>query len=82
MTSDFCVAVHALVFLHHKGCSQSSEEMAANICTQMCIRDSAYSALGVEDCLVKLDPFGCPSALVSRRSLTRRIAGIIATPRL
>ncbi len=33
MTSDFCVAVHALVFLHQKGCSQSSEEMAANICT-------------------------------------------------
>lgn len=33
MTSDFCVAVHALVFLHHMGCTKSSEEMAANICT-------------------------------------------------
>ena len=33
MTSDFCVAVHALVYLDHKGCVQSSETLADNICT-------------------------------------------------
>lgn len=33
MNSDFCVAVHALVFLNHKACLLSSEELAVNICT-------------------------------------------------
>lgn len=33
MTSEFCVAVHALVFLNHKGGTVSSEELAQNICT-------------------------------------------------
>ncbi len=33
MKSDFCVAVHLLVFLNHKGRSLSSEELAENICT-------------------------------------------------
>lgn len=33
MTSDFCVAVHALVYLNHKAKVLSSEELAANICT-------------------------------------------------
>lgn len=33
MQSDFCVAVHALVFLHHKDCVLSSEALADNICT-------------------------------------------------
>lgn len=33
MNSDFNVAVHALVFLNHKGCVLSSEELADNICT-------------------------------------------------
>ena len=33
MNSDFCVAVHGLVFLKHKGCTISSEELAENICT-------------------------------------------------
>ena len=33
MTSDFCVAVHALVYLNHKACVLSSEELAQNICT-------------------------------------------------
>ena len=33
MNSDFSVAVHALVYLSHRGCSQSSEELADNICT-------------------------------------------------
>ncbi|MGI6315588.1 MAG: RrF2 family transcriptional regulator [Christensenellales bacterium] len=33
MTAEFIVAVHALVFLHHKGCCQSSEVIAENICT-------------------------------------------------
>lgn len=33
MTSEFGVAVHALVFLNHKGRSLSSEELAENICT-------------------------------------------------
>ncbi|MDY3617744.1 RrF2 family transcriptional regulator [Agathobaculum sp.] len=33
MNSDFCVAVHALVFLNHKACVQSSDALAENICT-------------------------------------------------
>ncbi len=33
MNSDFCVAVHALVYLNHKDCVLSSEELADNICT-------------------------------------------------
>ena len=33
MKSDFIVAVHALVYLSHRGCMASSEELAENICT-------------------------------------------------
>ena len=33
MTSEFSVAVHALVFLNHKGCYLPSELLADNICT-------------------------------------------------
>ena len=33
MTSDFNVAVHALVYLSHRGGTLSSEELAQNICT-------------------------------------------------
>lgn len=33
MTSEFNVAVHALVYLHHKNKTVSSEELAENICT-------------------------------------------------
>ena len=33
MTSEFCIAVHALVFLNHKATTLSSEELAENICT-------------------------------------------------
>ena len=33
MKSDFIVAVHALVYLAHRGCLTSSEELADNICT-------------------------------------------------
>ena len=33
MTSEFTVAVHALVCLNHKGTFLSSEELAKNICT-------------------------------------------------
>lgn len=33
MTSDYCVAVHALVYLNHKAKVLSSEELAVNICT-------------------------------------------------
>lgn len=33
MTSEFGIAVHALVFLNHKARSLSSEELAENICT-------------------------------------------------
>ncbi len=33
MTSDFCVAVHALVYLNHKAKVLSSDELAENICT-------------------------------------------------
>lgn len=33
MNSDFCVAVHALVYLNHKATVLSSEALAENICT-------------------------------------------------
>ena len=33
MNSDFVVAVHAMVFLHHKAETVSSEMLAENICT-------------------------------------------------
>ena len=33
MTSEFSIAVHALVFLNHKGTVYSSEGLAENICT-------------------------------------------------
>ena len=33
MTSEFAVAVHALVFLNHKAKTLSSEEIAQNVCT-------------------------------------------------
>lgn len=33
MTSEFNVAVHALVYLSHRGGTLSSEELAQNICT-------------------------------------------------
>ena len=33
MTAEFTVAVHALVYLHHKDTVLSSEELAHNVCT-------------------------------------------------
>lgn len=33
MNSDFCIAVHALVYLNHKQCLLSSEMLAENVCT-------------------------------------------------
>lgn len=33
MTSDFSIAVHALVFLNHKAATQTSDQLAENICT-------------------------------------------------
>ncbi|NLD19132.1 MAG: Rrf2 family transcriptional regulator [Clostridiales bacterium] len=33
MTGEFNIAVHGLVFLGHKECTVSSEELAENICT-------------------------------------------------
>ncbi len=33
MTSEFSVAVHALVYLYHKGTTVSSEALSKNICT-------------------------------------------------
>ena len=33
MNSDFCVAVHGMVYLYHKKCQLSSDELADNICT-------------------------------------------------
>ena len=33
MTSEFGIALHAMVFLHHKGDMVSSEVLAENICT-------------------------------------------------
>lgn len=33
MNSDFIVGLHAMVYLHHKGATLRSEELADNICT-------------------------------------------------
>ena len=33
MNGEFCVAAHALVYLHHKGVPLSSDALAENICT-------------------------------------------------
>ena len=33
MNSEFIVAVHAMVFLHHKADTLSSETLAENVCT-------------------------------------------------
>lgn len=33
MTGEFAIAVHALVYLNHKATTQSSEELARNVCT-------------------------------------------------
>ena len=33
MTSEFTVAVHALVYLHHKNTTLASEALAENVCT-------------------------------------------------
>lgn len=33
MTSEFAIAVHALVFLNHKAATLSSEALAENVCT-------------------------------------------------
>lgn len=33
MSSEFMIAVHALVFLHHQGKTMTSEEIAKNVCT-------------------------------------------------
>ena len=33
MNSDFDVAVHAMVYLHHKAATLTSEELAENVCT-------------------------------------------------
>lgn len=33
MTGEFTIAVHALVYLNHKGTTLSSEELSQNVCT-------------------------------------------------
>ncbi len=33
MTSEFSIAVHALVYLNHKGATLASEALAENVCT-------------------------------------------------
>lgn len=42
MTGNFCVAVHALVYLNHKGETVSSEKLAENICTNPTLRPKSY----------------------------------------
>lgn len=46
MDSSFGIAVHALVFLNHRKCVLSSEELAANICTNPVRVRRVMSALG------------------------------------
>lgn len=39
MTSEFAIAVHALVYLHHRGDIVASDVLAENVCTNaVCIR--------------------------------------------
>ena len=39
MTNEFAIAVHALVYLHHKQDTVASEALAENVCTNpVCIR--------------------------------------------
>ena len=45
MNSSFCVAVHALVYLNHKACMLSSEDLAENICTNPARVRKVMSAL-------------------------------------
>lgn len=45
MNSAFCVGVHALVYLNHKACMLSSEELAENICTNPARVRKVMSAL-------------------------------------
>ena len=45
MNGLFCVAVHALVYLHRRGCQLSSEELAENICTNPARVRKVMSAL-------------------------------------
>lgn len=33
MSSDFCLAIHALILLHRRGATLSSDALAGNICT-------------------------------------------------
>lgn len=46
MTSDFNIAVHALVYLSHKAQTLSSEALAENICTNPARVRKVLSALG------------------------------------
>ena len=46
MDSCFSVAVHALVYLNHKKCVLTSEELAANICTNPARVRKIMAALG------------------------------------
>lgn len=45
MNSSFCIAVHALVYLNHKACMISSEDLAENICTNPARVRKVMSAL-------------------------------------
>lgn len=45
MNNSFCIAVHALVYLNHKACMISSEDLAENICTNPARVRKVMSAL-------------------------------------
>lgn len=46
MSSEFIVAVHGLVFLHHKGETLCSDKLAENICTNPVTVRRVMSTLG------------------------------------
>ena len=51
MNSDFSVAVHAMVYLSHSGCTLSSEALAQNICTNPARVRKVMSKLAKAGCI-------------------------------
>lgn len=49
MTGDFCLAIHALIYLDHTDGIISSEELAKNICTNPARVRKVLSKLSGQD---------------------------------
>lgn len=71
MTSEFCIAVHALVYLNHKAKTLSSEELAENICTNPARIRKVMAKLKKADLIVtKEGPDGGYSFLLDPAAVT------------